>query len=865
MHLNTLLSSLGTIYPPGRIFSEAAQLAPYESDALTAFRVRPLAVVLAETQEEVIDTVRFCHREQIPFVARGSGTSLSGGSLPVEEGIVIGLNRLNRIVRLDPRQRIAVVESGVINSDVSRAAAPHGLYYAPDPSSQSICTIGGNVAFNSGGAHCLKHGMTSNHVLGIKAVLPDGEIVRLGSESLEGTGPDLTGFFCGSEGLFGVALEITLRLVPKPESYQTVLAAYDSMEAAGQAVAQVIAAGFLPGAVEIMDRLAIQAAEAAVHARYPQDAAALLIVELEGESVEVQTEFERLLEVIRSSGTFELRVAKDDADRARIWKGRKSSFSAVGRLSPDFIVQDAVVPRSRLGEALAEIDKLSLKYGIRVANVFHAGDGNLHPLILFDGTQPGALERAEELAGEIVKMCIQFGGSITGEHGVGMEKRAFLADMFSPVDLEIMRRVRRAIDPYEISNRGKMFPEESPRSEATGPRPEATGLRPGEIGLKTREQRSEGVVLKPRSIEEVQEAVRQHRYLIPRAGGSKPALWRPNESLRPQASGLGPVILDLSALSGIIEYQPEEFTFTALAGTPIQTIKDVLAEQGQFLPFDPILVKRGATLGGSVAAGASGPGRYRYGGLRDFLIGVRLVTGTGELLHGGGKVVKNAAGFDFPKLVAGSCGRLGVLVELTFKVFPRPEEYATLKMDYSSLEGAMEGLYCLTSSSLDLDALDLQPPGCLWVRLGGRKATLPQRLARLGQTLEGHPSRDHPKGTRQAATFEGPEEESLWEGVREFHWAPSSSSLLKIPLTPNLIPDLERNLPATSLRRYSAGGNVCWLAWPGDLGPLDPPLESLGLNGLLLQGPASETVLVSTGGEHLAQTIKASLDPEGKF
>lgn len=469
-----LVQGLRRIYPLDRILTRPAELAAYESDALTAFRARPLAVVLPHTQEEVIATVRWCYAEGVPFVARGSGTSLSGGSLPVPGGIVIALNRLNRILQVDPQARIAVVEPGVPNLEVSRVAAPYGLYYAPDPSSQGVCTIGGNVAFNSGGAHCLKYGMTSNHVLGIKAVLADGEVVRFGGESLEGVGPDLVGIFVGSEGLFGIALEITLRLVPRPEAYRTVLAAYPSLEAAGEAVAQVVASGLLPGALEIMDRLAIEAAEAAVGAGYPRDAAAILIVELEGETPEVEAELAHLLEVIRASGATEVRLARDEAERQKIWKGRKGAFSAVGRLSPDYVVQDGVVPRTRLGEALAEIERLSRAYGLRVANVFHAGDGNLHPLILYDGRNPGELERAEQLAGEILRVCVRLGGSITGEHGVGMEKRAYLPEMFTEADLEAMRRLRRAMDPLEIANRGKMFPPEA----VAKARPKLAGAHP---------------------------------------------------------------------------------------------------------------------------------------------------------------------------------------------------------------------------------------------------------------------------------------------------------------------------------------------------------------------------------------------------
>lgn len=458
MDYASLQHALSEIYPPERLLTLPAQLATFESDALTAFRTRPRAVVLAESQQEVIDTVRLCYEFEVPFVARGSGTSLSGGSLPVQDGIVIALNRLNRIIWMDPEQRIAVVEAGVINLDVSKASDPYGLYFAPDPSSQLICTIGGNIAFNSGGAHCLKYGMTSNHVLGLKVVLPDGEVVELGGESLESVGPDLAGFFVGSEGLFGIALEATLRLMPKPEAFRTVLAAYQTLEAAGRAVGMVVAAGLLPGAMEIMDKLAIKAAEAAVQANYPAGAEGLLIVELDGEEDAVAADFPILLDIIQKSGAYEVRIARDADDRQRIWKGRKSSFSAVGRLSPDYIVNDGVVPRGRLGEALAEIQQLSRQYDIPVANVFHAGDGNLHPLILFDGRQAGHLEKAEELAGEIVRLCVRLGGSITGEHGIGMEKRDYLPVMFSETDIDVMHALWRQIDPLMLSNRGKMFP-----------------------------------------------------------------------------------------------------------------------------------------------------------------------------------------------------------------------------------------------------------------------------------------------------------------------------------------------------------------------------------------------------------------------
>ena len=451
--------ALRGIFPPDRLLAEAAHLSAYESDGLTAFAVAPRAVVVAETTQEVIAAVQACAEFGVPFVARGSGTSLSGGSVPVANGIVIALNRLTKILRLDPAQRIAVVEPGVVNLQVTRAAAQFGLIYAPDPSSQQICTIGGNVAFNAGGAHCLKYGMTSNHVIGMKCVLATGDVVTLGSDSVEAAGPDVTGLFTGSEGLFGIALEITLRLLPQVECYHTLLASYPSTEAAGDAVAAVVASGLLPGAMEIMDRLAMDAAEAAVGAGYPPQAAAMLIVELEGPRDQVALEREKLQMLITASGAQTIHIARNDEERLKIWKGRKCAFSAVGRLSPDFIVQDGVVPRRKLGEALRGIGEIAARHSLRIANVFHAGDGNLHPLIMYDGRESGAYERAEEAAAEILRLCTRMGGSITGEHGVGMEKRAFLSDMFSPDDISMMHRVRHAFDPQEIANPGKMFPD----------------------------------------------------------------------------------------------------------------------------------------------------------------------------------------------------------------------------------------------------------------------------------------------------------------------------------------------------------------------------------------------------------------------
>ena len=441
-----------------RLSTSGAAMTAYQTDGVTALSARPRAIVVTIDEDDVVFAIRWCFRNDIPWVARGSGTSLSGGSVPIADGLVIAMNRMNRVLRINTDNRTAVVEPGLITGRLVKAAASVGLHYAPDPSSLQVCSIGGNLAFNSGGAHCLKYGMTSNHILGARVVLADGEIVTLGSESLEGEGPDLMGLFCGSEGTMGVATQITVRLVPPPETYFCVLAGYATVEEAGNAVATIIAAGLLPGAMEIMDAIAMKAAHEAVGAEYPQGCAAVLIVELDGSIESVNADKPRLEELFRQSGAVSVEVAKDAETRYAIWTGRKSVFSAVGRISPDFIVQDGVVPRGKLGFALRRINDISVRTGIVIANVFHAGDGNLHPLIMYDGRVEGALYQAEVVAAEIVRMCIELGGSITGEHGVGLEKREFLDEMYDEASIDAMRRLRESMDPKTLANRGKMFP-----------------------------------------------------------------------------------------------------------------------------------------------------------------------------------------------------------------------------------------------------------------------------------------------------------------------------------------------------------------------------------------------------------------------
>jgi glycolate oxidase len=464
-----ILSEMRSTVGERGLISSLEERRTYECDGLTNFRVIPEAVVLPKSTEEVQGIVRICHRERIPFVARGSGTGLSGGALPVAGGIVISLARMNRIVEVDLPNARVVVEPGVTNLEVTARVAHAGYFYAPDPSSQSVCSIGGNVAENSGGAHCLKYGFTTTHVLALEVVLPDGTLVHLGKKTLDAPGYDLAGVFVGSEGTLGIATKITLRIVKRPECVQTLLAAFPSTNEAGAAVSSIIAAGMLPAAIEMMDNLAIQAAEAAVHANYP-DCGGLLLVELDGPAAEVQALMGRVNEICRAHGAWEIRLAKTETERMLIWKGRKAAFAAVGRLSPNYIVQDGVIPRTALPEVLTEIARLSQECGLRVTNVFHAGDGNLHPIVMYDRRIPGQEHEAEILAQRILEICIDKGGSITGEHGVGEEKKQMMAKMFAEPDLDTMQRVRCAFDPLLLSNPTKVFP-----------RPRLCGDKPGEF------------------------------------------------------------------------------------------------------------------------------------------------------------------------------------------------------------------------------------------------------------------------------------------------------------------------------------------------------------------------------------------------
>jgi glycolate oxidase len=454
-----IVAALRAIVPGEGVIAHEREMKPYESDGLTAYRQLPMVVVLPSTTDQVARVLRYCHDNGIKVVPRGAGTSLSGGALPLGDGVLLGMGKFNRVREIDADNRVAVVEPGVTNLGITKAVEHAGFYYAPDPSSQIACTIGGNVAENSGGVHCLKYGLTTNNVLGVEMVLMNGEIVRLGGKYLDAGGYDLLGIVIGSEGLLGVVTEVTVRILKKPETARAVLVGFASSEDAGECVGRIIGAGIIPGGMEMMDKPAIHAAEEFVHADYPLDVEALLIVELDGPQAEVDHLIERVSAIARDCRATTLRVSNSEEERLLFWAGRKAAFPAVGRISPDYYCMDGTIPRSKLPLVLRRMREMSEKYGLGVANVFHAGDGNLHPLILYDANKEGELDRAEAFGADILKLCVEVGGVLTGEHGVGVEKRDLMPAMFNEIDLNQQQRLKCAFDPGGLLNPGKVFPE----------------------------------------------------------------------------------------------------------------------------------------------------------------------------------------------------------------------------------------------------------------------------------------------------------------------------------------------------------------------------------------------------------------------
>ncbi|HET9478491.1 MAG TPA: FAD-linked oxidase C-terminal domain-containing protein [Pyrinomonadaceae bacterium] len=677
--VENLINSLGAIVGRENVLSKADELLVYECDGLPQHKHRPRAVVFPSSTEDTSAIMRELARLKVPFTPRGAGTGLSGGALALDSGVVIEFARMRKILRIDVENRLAVVQPGVVNLDVSRAVLPYDLYYVPDPSSQPSCTIGGNIAESAGGIHCLKYGTTTDHVVGCRVVLAGGEVVDLG---LDSAGYDLLGTFIGSEGTFGITTEATLKLSQIPPAVRTLLAEFSEVDNASHAVSAIIAAGVMPAALEMMDHEIIRAVEASVFAAgLPPDAGAALLIELDGIEAGLDDEARRVTSICLEYGARNCRLARDETERKKLWAARKGAFGAIGRISPDSMIQDAVVPRSRLPQVLRAAYDIAARYQLRIANVFHAGDGNLHPLICFDSRFSDQVRRVKEAGRELMEVCVAAGGTITGEHGVGLDKRELLPLVFSEADMNAMLSVRAAFDPLGLCNPGKIIPmlrgcgeakavatDDTETTDRTSLLPDLLRGQRTNIAFQT-SVKSVSSVTCPSSTEELSEIVKRaaaERRTITPAGG-KTLLSSPTTNL----------VIDTTRLDRILEHEPADLIAIAQAGVTLTAFNQKLAENGQWLPLDPP-DEGHATLGGVVATGLGGAQQFGYGRPRGSVIGMTVVLADGSVIKAGGRVVKNVAGYDLCKLFTGSYGTLGIITELIFKLRPRPAREATV-------------------------------------------------------------------------------------------------------------------------------------------------------------------------------------------
>lgn len=746
--MDNLIDNLGAIVGREHVLSNPDELLVYECDGLPQHKHRPRAVVFPSSTEETAAIMRELARANVPFTPRGAGTGLSGGALALNSGVVIELARMRKILSIDPENRIAVVQPGVVNLNVSKAVAPYGLYYVPDPSSQPSCTIGGNIAESAGGIHCLKYGTTTDHVLGLRVVLAGGEIVDLGGPE----GYDLLGTFIGSEGTFGIATEATLRLVQLPPAVRTLLAEFIEVNDASHAVSAIIAAGVMPAALEMMDGEIIRAVEASVFAAgLPPDAGAALLIELDGIEAGLDDEAEKVRSICMEHGARSCRYARDEAERKKLWAARKGAFGAIGRIKPDSMIQDAVVPRSRLPQVLNAAYDIAARYQLRIANVFHAGDGNLHPLICFDSRFPEEVRRVKEAGRELMEVCVAAGGTITGEHGVGLDKRDLLPLVFSEADMNAMLCVRAAFDPFGLCNPGKIVPmlrgcgeakavalsnESAPQTEAIRPPLAESRIEiatPAEfdpdrarkllsriVGEQNVCSNDGALIITPECGEEISEALKlasSERWTVMPVGGMR---W-----IKPTTN----LIVSTLRLNEIIEHEPADLIAVAQAGVTLNDFNARLAENGQWLPLDPPDDGR-ATLGGVVATGIGGPQQFGYGRPRGSVIGMKVLLADGSMIKAGGRVVKNVAGYDLCKLFTGSYGTLGIITELNFKLRPRPAREATVIST-----GAIDELRAVLAARLFPVAAEIVS-GRLLVRFAGNEKGVASQIEEARKLLK---------------------------------------------------------------------------------------------------------------------------------
>ncbi|HVS80972.1 MAG TPA: FAD-linked oxidase C-terminal domain-containing protein [Pyrinomonadaceae bacterium] len=876
---DALVEELSEIVGDENVLSEPEELLVYECDGLPQHKHPPRAVVFPNSTEETSEVLQLLSDENVSFAPRGAGTGLSGGALAVNRGVVIELARMRKILRVDQENRLAIVQTGLVNAHLSRAVAPYGLYYVPDPSSQPSCTIGGNIAENAGGIHCLKYGTTTDHVIGARVVLADGSIVDLGGGA---PGYDLLGVFVGSEGTFGIATEATVKLSPIPPAVRTLLADFTDVDKASRAVSAIIAAGVLPSALEMMDNAIIRAVEASVFtAGLPIDAQAVLLVELDGVEAGIDDDADRVEAILREHGARSVRSATDQNERKKLWAARKGAFGAVGRLSPDIMIQDAVVPRSRLPEVLAETYRIARQYNLQLANVFHAGDGNLHPLICFDLRRGDDLERVRQAGREIMETCVRAGGSITGEHGVGLDKSAYLPLIFSEDDMDAMLRVRAAFDPSGLCNPGKIIPMPRGCGEARAvatqsvTEPRLVGVASGSSEAKSSRMLSAEITrhassraktaTTARLAERISEAriANEFKRIVGALNVNRlsetdlAAKFQTNTAKTERALSIAPatagearevmqlaaredlavipagasiwldvgnplsradLILSTRRMTKIIRHEPADLVATAEAGTTLVEFQKQLASAGQWLPVDPPDDGR-ATLGGIVSTGLGGAQAFGYGLPRAFVIGMRVVLADGRLIKAGGNVVKNVAGYDTCKLFTGSCGTLGLITELTFKLRPLPLETRTIIAN-GSLSSLLAVGRAVISGSLFPVAVELLSPRmahhlkvgerqsdcALLVRFSGASRSVVSQTAQALKLL---------RGDRDARARTLDEDEALWSNLAALTLRLSDNLSWRTSLRPSDLVSFVNEVAALE-RDEASHPALMWHAGMGD-------------------------------------------------
>jgi D-lactate dehydrogenase (cytochrome) len=661
MITDTFIRELEEIVGKGSVSVSRANAELYSYDASLA-RGKPGVVVFPADSHEVARVVRAAHRSGIPFVPRGFGTNLSGGTISTVEGLVVCLSRLNRILGMYPESRYAVVQPGVTNLELQEALATIGFFYAPDPASQKVSTIGGNAGENSGGPRCLKYGVTTNHILGLEMILPDGEVVRTGGAALDPPGYDLRGAVVGGEGTLGVVTEITVRILPLSESIITMLATYDSIADAAISVSGIISAGILPTTLEMMDAMIIKAVEDSYACGYPRDAAAVLIIEVEGPTAGLKEQAQRIREICMQTNCRAIQEAKNNDERNRLWQGRRGAFGAVARLAPNYLVNDATVPRTKLPEALAAVAAITKKYDCKHGNVFHAGDGNLHPLLLFDSRDTDQLHRVEKAGWEIMEACVKLGGTISGEHGIGLEKQEAMRMVFSEDDFHAQRALKRAFDSQNILNPGKVIPP--PKEGADNTEPAKPTLAEQVRSVSGNGSRASEIM------ETIKKAISQKQSVVPVGSGTFSQFGNlPIREIQTVSS---------LSLADVTEYDPPNQVITVGAGMPLTALQQHLKANNQWLPVRPPFFNSNSTIGSLVALAACGPERMAYGAPRDLLLGLRYIDSRGRQITAGGRVVKNVAGYDMTRLITGSAGTLGFISEATWRVSTIPQRCAAI-------------------------------------------------------------------------------------------------------------------------------------------------------------------------------------------